>query len=270
MTRYITRQKKQPRKKRTAQKRKPRHIRQGILSEIVINLKTPVRTPGGRILKSVSDRISQSPGTKADHDVTRLIVSTVPTGKQSLVEKRLEIIQEDPGLWARFKGLVHRNQGVAMGIAAVIIGAASVTAVKSLVPSGTAAKVLDNITDLITRRMYSGVTEYVHSGVSRIFKPRQATPIHPRSRSPPKTDTQKALDQVHQMHHNRIAEIHEDYAICNKKSEIDHNQLTYVGCLRLKRAQLRYAKEVAEQLFDKIVAGNLIAPVKLVDFRLLQ
>lgn len=131
---------------------------QSPLSEIVINLKTPVRTPGGRILKSVSDKINESPGTKKDHDITRLIVSAVPARGQVLLEKKLSVVQTvNPGLWSRFKTLISENKADAIAIAA-IIGTLSVAAIlRGVFPNSEAAGVITAVSKGI-RQFVNGKT----------------------------------------------------------------------------------------------------------------
>lgn len=207
----MTRQKRQLRKKHQVVV----HRNRGVLSEIVINLKTPIRTPGGPLLKRVSDRILKSPGTKQDHDVTRLIVSAVPAGKQDLLERRLEIIQEDPGVWAKFKALVHRNKRVAMGIAALLIGAASVAAVKAVLPDSGVSKVVDNITDFVMRRVYGEAAMYVQRGISGVM---YSPGVHKKS---PKKDLARALDQLTSVYHRNIADADAEYASGMAEAEAD-------------------------------------------------
>lgn len=148
MTRYTKRrplQKRVTQTRRKIVKRKLMSRQGGLLSEIVINLKTPVRTPGGSILKSVSDRISRSPGTQKDHSVARLIISAVPASGQSVLDKKLSLVQTvNPGMWERFKKMVSENKEDAIGIAA-ILGSISVAAViKVFFPGSKAAGAINH------------------------------------------------------------------------------------------------------------------------------
>lgn len=139
-------------------RRLPKTPAKSPLSDIVVSLKTPVRTPGGRILKSVSDRILRSPGTKQDHDTARLIVSTVPARGQVLLEKKLNVVHRtNPGLWSKFKRIVHSNKTEAIAIAA-IIGSLSFTAIlRGMFPNSAAAGIIATVTKGI-RRYVNGRT----------------------------------------------------------------------------------------------------------------
>lgn len=131
---------------------------QGPLSEIVINLKTPVRTPGGSILKSVSDKISKSPGTQRDHDATRLIVSAVPARGQVLLEKKLSVVQTvNPGLWSRFKTLISENKADAIAIAAIIASLSVTAIIRGVFPNSAAAGVITAVSKGI-RQFVNGRT----------------------------------------------------------------------------------------------------------------